>query len=100
MKKLFLASVFTLVGLTAFAQESEIAMISTEVIEDTQDNFSEIMAEALPQAVVEAVAKDFGTATINKAYVNEEMQYKLELSSEDGSASTVYADEEGNWIEL
>lgn len=102
MKKLILASVFTLVGLTAFAQEGEnnSLMASPDAVTITEDGFTEITMDKLPEAVIAAVTKDFATTTVSKAYVNEEMQYKIELSNEEGSISTVYADEEGNWIEL
>ena len=54
----------------------------------------------MPEAVTAAVSKNYPTATINKAYVNEASQYKLEVSLEDGTSGTLYADAEGNWIEL
>ncbi|SMC43637.1 hypothetical protein [Cellulophaga tyrosinoxydans] len=100
MKKLILASVFTFVGLTAFAQESEMAMAASEVVETTQDGFSEITMDNLPEAVSAAVSKSYPSATIDKAYVNDKNQYKLEVSLEDGTSGTLYADEKGNWIEL
>tara|TARA_R110000868_G_scaffold79232_1_gene225509 strand:- start:14934 stop:15236 length:303 start_codon:yes stop_codon:yes gene_type:complete len=100
MKKLILASVFTFVGLTAFAQESETAMAALEVVEVTQDGFSEIEKENLPEAVATAVTKNYPTAAIDKVYVNDKKQYKLEVSLEDGTTGTLYADENGNWIEL
>tara|TARA_R110002050_G_scaffold110892_3_gene223604 strand:+ start:13786 stop:14088 length:303 start_codon:yes stop_codon:yes gene_type:complete len=100
MKKLILASVFTFVGLTAFAQESETAMAASEVVEVTQDGFSEIEKENLPEAVATAVTKNYPTAAIDKVYVNDKKQYKLEVSLEDGTTGTLYADKNGNWIEL
>ena len=100
MKKLILASVFTFVGLTAFAQESETANTTPAVVEATQDGFTEIAADQLPEAVTAALAKDFSTATLSKASVNEKSQYKLEIALEDGTSSTVYADAEGNWLDM
>jgi hypothetical protein len=46
------------------------------------------------------VAQNYPTATVDKAYKNDKDQYKLELSLEDGTQGTVYADAEGNWIEM
>ena len=100
MKKLILASVFTFVGLTAFAQEAETAMATSEVMETTQDGFSEITMDKLPEAIAAAVTKSYPTATIDKAFVNDKKQYKLEVSLKDGTSGTLYADENGNWIEL
>ncbi|MEM9647463.1 MAG: hypothetical protein AAF969_03215 [Bacteroidota bacterium] len=101
MKKLILASVLSFVGLTAMAQDAttaEVDNVASEVV--TVQDFQEINVADLPGAVVEAVQKDYPTATINKAYKNESDQFKLELSLKDGASGTVYADAEGNWIEL
>ncbi|HET8737805.1 MAG TPA: hypothetical protein VFM69_14520 [Pricia sp.] len=65
-----------------------------------QGEFSEVAAEELPESVTAAVSKNYPTASIDKAYVNDAKQYKLEVSLEDGTAGTLYADENGNWIEL
>ena len=62
--------------------------------------FKEIATADLPTAVSEAVAKNYPTATIDNAYVNEEKQYKLEVSLEDGTSGTLYADENGNWLDF
>lgn len=100
MKKLFFAAVLSLGSLTAFAQEGEdVAVQSTEVAV-AQDDFTAIETSALPEAVTNAVATNYPSATINKAYVNAKEQYKLEVSLEDGTAGTLYADKDGNWIEM
>ncbi len=99
MKKIIFVLALTLGSMTAFAQSTEqVEESATEVV--AQDQFSEIAAEELPEAVTAAVAKNYPTATIDKAYVNEEKQFKLEVSLEDGTSGTLYADEEGNWIEM
>lgn len=124
------AAVLSLGTMTAFAQEetaveepatdaTEVAteeaddaarvaedgqMDEAEVIADTteadQNEFSEVGSEELPESVTAAVSKNYPTASIDKAYVNEANQYKLEVSLEDGTAGTLYADENGNWIEM
>ncbi|PIB30873.1 hypothetical protein BFP77_03605 [Maribacter sp. 4U21] len=63
-------------------------------------DFTEISTSALPQAVMDAFTADFPSATLNKAYVNEEGQYKLEITNEDGSTAALYADAEGKWLEM
>lgn len=114
MKKLIFVLALSMGSLTAFAQEeaTEVATEATEAVEEvaadateevaatTQDDFAEIAAEELPEEVTAAVAKNYPTASIDKAYVNESKQYKLEVSLEDGTAGTLYADENGNWIEM
>ena len=120
-----IAAVLSLGTMTAFAQEEnaveETATDATEMVEDdaeeaadaTEDttqtveeatssdaDFSEVASEELPESVTAAVSKNYPTASIDKAYVNEANQYKLEVSLEDGTAGTLYADENGNWIEM
>lgn len=62
--------------------------------------FTEIALEEVPTAITDALEKDYPGASLEKAYVNEESQYKLEVSMEDGSSKELYADAEGNWIEM
>lgn len=98
MKKIVLTVAVVLGGLSTFAT-SAFPMSSTPEIEVvTQQEYKEIKSEALPQAVKDALAADFQTATLDKAYVNDKQEYKLEITL-DGAASTVYADKDGNWIE-
>ena len=101
MKKLIFAAVLSLGSLTAFAQEGgeDVAAQATEVAV-AQDDFSAIEVSALPEAVTNAVATNYPSATINKAFVNKKEQYKLEVTLEDGTAGTLYADKDGNWIEM
>jgi hypothetical protein len=101
MKKLFVVVALAFGSLTAFAQDAETAIeeVATEAIA-AQDEFSEVAVAELPEAVSAAVSKNYPTATIDKAYTNEEQQFKLEVSLEDGTSGTLYADAEGNWIEL
>jgi len=103
MKKIVLVAVMALCTMTAFAQEeTNVETVASEVTEAVvaQDDFAEVAVAELPEAVVAAVAKNYPTATIDKAYLNEASQYKLEVSLEDGTAGTLFADAEGNWIEL
>ncbi|MDP5229033.1 MAG: hypothetical protein NWQ38_01465 [Cellulophaga sp.] len=62
-------------------------------------DFTEIESDALPEAVTMALAKDFPEAIISKAYVNGEVQYKLEVTNGEEEL-VLYADAEGNWLEL
>ncbi|MFS4415511.1 hypothetical protein [Maribacter sp. 2307ULW6-5] len=71
---------------------------SLEVV--VQDDFTQIATSDLPDAVTEAVATSYPTATIDKAYVNADKQFKLEVVLGDGTTGTLYADEEGNWIDM
>ena len=100
MKKLFYVAALSLSSLTAFAQNSAEANIGATAEISTQDNYTEIDSSELPEAVTAAIEKDYPTATVSKAFVNKDKQYKLEVILEDGAAGTLYADQDGNWIEM
>ena len=80
-------------------ENESIEETATESIE-VQDTFAEVTIEELPEAVTEALATDHPGTTIAKAYMNEDSQYKLEVAKEDGTTVELYADAEGNWIEM
>jgi hypothetical protein len=97
MKKLILTVAILASGVSIFALSNNISPF--EIVNVVMnEKFKEIAIEELPAAVTDAVTKDFASATISKAYVNESEQYKLELTI-DGSTSTVYTDKDGNWLE-
>ncbi|MBC9795402.1 hypothetical protein [Sinomicrobium weinanense] len=97
MKKIVFASVLALGSLTAISA-------TTPVVHDgimdvvLQEEFTEISADELPQAVKDALAADFPNATLDKVSVNENKEYKLEVTI-DGTASVLYASEDGEWIQ-
>ncbi|WP_086475823.1 hypothetical protein [Arenibacter amylolyticus] len=100
MKKILFVAALSLGSLTAFAQEGEATEEATVKVSIVQDDFSAIETSELPEAVSNAVATNYPTATIEKAYVSKKEQYKLELALEDGTAATFFADKDGNWIDL
>lgn len=99
MKKLFLLGVLAIGSVSINAQEVDMAQ-TDETVVVTVSEFTEIATSDLPEAVTNAVATNYPTATIDKAYVNDEKQYKLEVSLEDGTQGTLYSDEEGNWLDM
>lgn len=83
----------------AVAEEApEVA--AEEVAAEGQDGFNEVALEEVPEAITAALEAAHPGATISKAYVNESAQYKLEVAKEDGETAELYADAEGNWIEM
>ncbi|WP_086475821.1 hypothetical protein [Arenibacter amylolyticus] len=100
MKKILFVAALSLGSLTAFAQEGEITQEAAVEVAVVQDDFSAVETSELPEAVSNAVTANYPSATIEKAYVNKEEQYKLEVALEDGTEGTLYADKDGNWIEL
>ncbi|MGB5821761.1 MAG: hypothetical protein WBG90_19920 [Saonia sp.] len=97
MKKLVFATALALGSLTAISANTPIFHDGIMEVIMAQD-FTEIAIEELPAPITEALATDHPGATINKAYVNGEAQYKLEVTKEDGSAAELMADAEGNWL--
>src|SRR5690606_6657269 len=86
------------------AQDAD-AAIATDVVEteiavstDVAQDYKEVKASEVPQTVQDAVAKDFSGATISKAYVNANGEYKIQLATADKKAATVYANAKGEWI--
>lgn len=96
MKKLFLVTVLSLGSLSMFAHEADKGLVEKIVV--TQDTYVEVSLDELPETIATVLATDYPSAKLEKAYVNEAKQYKLELSLSDGTVGTLYADEKGNWI--
>ncbi len=76
------------------------AEAAVATVGEAQDGYTEVAIEELPASISEALATDYPTATISMAYVNEAAQYKLEIANEDGTTAELFADAEGNWIEM
>ncbi|SDD84089.1 hypothetical protein SAMN05421636_10273 [Pricia antarctica] len=130
MKNLMIAAVFALGTMTAFAQEEnaveetateateavdqtatdateaveENATEATEAVEETadaaQDGFNEVATEEIPEAITTALEAAHPGATVDKASMNGESQYKLEVNKEDGESAELYMDAEGNMIDM
>lgn len=71
------------------------AAVKTE--QATQEEFKEIKAEEVPAPVNEALKKAFPTAILEKAYINEKKEYKLEVKVGEKTGA-LYADATGKWI--
>lgn len=99
MKNIVLASALVLGGATGFATTPQTLFFHDGIMDEIfQEEFTEIQTNTLPSSITEAVNKHFTGASIQKAYVNELKEYKLELHLE-GAFKTVYADKNGNWID-
>ena len=100
MKKLILTVAVAILssGISISAANINNNINSGEVIVMTiNEDFKEVALEDLPEAVSNAILKDYATAIIGKAYVNASEQYKIELTI-DETETVVYADKEGNWL--
>ncbi|MCM4160495.1 hypothetical protein FHG64_10740 [Antarcticibacterium flavum] len=107
MKKLVLT--FAALGLFITTTQAQVAEANTDVYVDSQtevavvgDDFEEIDVTEIPAAVNEAITRDFDGATVQEAWVKEKDDkkvYKIKLNV-SGEEKKVYADEEGNWIDM
>lgn len=96
MKKLFVA-VALVMGLgtsVAFAENFHASVDSVTIVNE----FKPIEVKDLPQAVLDAVAKDYAEFTIKEAYVGTKT-YKVVLTdAEDNTAAVLYT-EKGEVLE-
>ena len=99
MKKLILSAVIVLGSLSTFAQSSKVKKVETTetATKVVEEKFTEIKSAEVPEALQTALKKAYPAAVIEKAFVNEKKEFKLEIKNSDQKA-TVYADADGNWI--
>lgn len=97
MKKVVLTVAIALGGLSTYVTSAFPMSPISKIEVVAQQEYKEIDAETLPQAVKDALAADFPTATLNNAYVNDKQEYKLDITV-DGATSSIYADKDGTWI--
>ncbi|MBK0369830.1 hypothetical protein [Flavobacterium agrisoli] len=97
MKKLVLSAAILLGSLSAtVATANNVNPIVKSV--SVADEYTEIKVEELPAAVSEAFKKAYPEGVINKAFVNEKKEYKIEVKIGD-KEGFLYADEKGTWIQ-
>ena len=104
MKKLILSAALVLGSLTAFAQATP-SKTTTEAVTETakpvtetkKQSYTEVTLDEVPEAVKTALTKVYPTATLDKAYVNEAKEYKLDVTLNEKKGN-LFADEKGNWI--
>ena len=101
MRKLILTVAVTIltggVSVSAFANDNNKNNSDEVIVVVMNEEFKEVALTDLPEAVTNAILKDYAAATITKAYVNGSEQYKIELTV-DEVESVVFADKEGNWL--
>ncbi|MBP4138151.1 MULTISPECIES: hypothetical protein [Flavobacterium] len=96
MKKLILSAVIIVLGTLFTNAEAAIVKKSVLNVENVQDDYKEIKADALPAEVKATLEKSFPNSKLVKAYVNGKKQYKLELNSgEDSPKHYVFTDAKG-----
>ena len=83
MKKAFLTIAMILGGLSTFANRGAVIKQANEILIGIDGQYKRIKISELPKAVINALAADFNSATIEKAYVNQKQEYKLQISVQE-----------------
>lgn len=98
MKKLILSAVILLGTMSIHANVLPVSEDSKTTVV-VQSEYTEVAADAVPAAVKTALQTAYPGAKLDKAFVNEKKEYKLEISVGDQKA-TVYSDVNGNWLKI
>lgn len=96
MRKLLLSTAIVLGSLTVNAAVPLIQNSMNQSV-TIQDEFTEVTADAVPAAVKSTIEKSFPGTKLEKAYVNEKKEYKLEISKGE-TKYTIFTDASGNII--
>ena len=96
MKKLILSAAIILGSFSAFAQTSTPPKSET-ITQTAEDTYTEIKVEEVPEAVKSALVKAYPTAVLDKAFINEKKEYKLQITLGD-KVGALYADATGAWL--
>jgi len=95
MKKLILSAAIVLGSFSTYAgtvtNSTEVCTVSI------QEEYKEVKMKEIPDAVKTSLETAYPGALIEKGYISEKKEYKLEIAVGD-QKSTVYADAKGNWI--
>ena len=120
MKKLILSTAIVLGGLTAVTAQTEkdatalseksrtaveakvesrmiVAQEAPSATKAVQD-YKEVKTSEIPQAVKDAIADNFNEATISKAYVNAQGDFKIDLATADAKKATAYINPKGELV--
>ena len=89
MKKLILSAAVVFASLSIYATTS-LPSVEEKTEVTAQNEYTEVSADVVPAAVKTA---------LEKAYVNDKKEYKLEISVKDQKA-TAFSDVNGNWLKI
>ncbi|KFF20309.1 MULTISPECIES: hypothetical protein [Flavobacterium] len=96
MKKLILSAAIVLGSLSSFATTLPTSVLDVKTT-SVQEEYTEVKIEELPAAITAALKKAYPDAVLNKAYVNANKEYKLDVTVGD-KVGNLFADATGNWI--
>lgn len=92
MKKLILSTAIILGALTVSASTTAMKTPLKQLI-TVQDEYKEI--DAVPAAIKTALENAYPGVKLNKAYINDKKEYKIEITVRE-QKSIVYTDAKGN----
>ena len=96
MKKLILSAAIVLGSLSTFAN----AVPTTNSVTNSksiQEEYIEVKLEEVPEAIKAALKTAYPDAILDKAYINANKEYKLDITVGDKKGN-VFADANGKWI--
>jgi hypothetical protein len=97
MKKLILSAAIVLGSLSVNAAAIPVINLINQSLTIVQDEFTEVKSEDIPAAVKLTIEKSFPNTKLEKVYVNEKKEYKIEISKGENKY-TVFTDASGNII--
>jgi hypothetical protein len=98
MKKLILSAIVVLGTMSMHANVWPVSQNAKAAV-TIQSEYTEVTVDAVPAAVKTALQTAYPGAKLDKAFVNDKKEYKLEISVGDQKA-TVYSDVNGNWLKI
>ncbi len=101
MKNLFVLPVLAfglLIGTQGINAQELASNDATEIATPVQDKYIDLAVENLPQKVIDAVAKDFAGATIEKAGAKEDASEFMLVLKQGEKTMEVFCDADGNWV--
>ncbi|CAH0337168.1 hypothetical protein FVB9288_02915 [Flavobacterium sp. CECT 9288] len=97
MKKLIVSAAIVLGSFSTFATPVLNAKKVLQTV-NMQEEYTEIKLEEVPEAITEALKKAYPDAVLDKAYVNANKEYKLDITQGDKKGN-LFADANGKWIQ-
>ncbi|MBB1192999.1 hypothetical protein DNC80_04860 [Flavobacterium sp. SOK18b] len=97
MKKLIVSAAIVLGSFSTFATPVLKAKKVLQTV-NMQEEYTEIKLEEVPAAITEALKKAYPDAVLDKAYVNANKEYKLDVTQGDKKGN-LFADANGKWIQ-
>lgn len=97
IKKVIVVLLLILGSISIYATSNQFSKTEKFTVMVFQDEYKQVNISLLPTAIKDAVSRDFKTAAIYKAYINEVYEYKL-LLAKNNFVKTVYITETGSWI--